>query len=286
MKIEAWKCEHTGQLFESESAYLQHKQARHEQQVRTAHIAELHARLKFLQQMPFINASSVDEMLAGIEAHYNEAVDLLVELGELPTGRIGHRLVEIRTAGKVGPGRIDSKRTHAIGLRSETVGIVGHVTFVFEGELGGSMNEAFLAFPALSAEYVAEGWAMSARLDLPKPAKREERIFQTCYVSVPLESVPMLHRQYNEFMDLEKNAQPELEERIQGIVGSRVSADARYREACKRMLEIDLQTDILAENRAAEVALTDAIAQSVRAAVTAEEPVYARYQELRRVLGV
>jgi len=286
MKIEAWKCEHTGQLFESESAYLQHKQARREQQVRTAHIAELHARLKFLQQMPFINASSVDEMLAGIEAHYNESVDLLVELGELPAGRIGHRLVEIRTAGKLGPGRIDSKRAHALGLRTEAVGITGHITFVFEGELGGSVNEAFLAFPALCAEYVAEGWAMSAALDLPKPAQREERIFQTCYISVLLENMPVLQRQYREFMDLERNAQPELEERVQGIVASRVAADARYQAARKRMLEIDLQTDILAENRTAEVALTDAITHSVRAAVTAEEPVYARYQELRHALGV
>lgn len=286
MKIEAWKCEQTGQLFETESAYLQHEHGRREQQARAARIAELHARLKFLQQMPFINASSVDEMLAGIEAHYNEAVDLLVELGELPAGRIGHRLVEIRTAGKLGPGRIDSKRAHAIGLRSETVGITGHVTFLHEGDLGGSVNEAFLAFPGLGGEYVADGWVMVAALDLPKPAGRDGRIEQTCYISVLFDSVPMLQRQYNEFMDLEKSAQPELEERIQGIVGSRVAADARYQAACNRMLEIDSQSRLLVEERAAQVALTDAITQSVRTAVTAEEPVYARYQELRHALGV
>lgn len=286
MKIEAWKCEQTGQLFETEAAYLQHEQTQREQQARTAQLAELHARLKFLQQLPFINASSVDEMLAGIEAHYNGAVDLLVELGELPAGRIGHRLVEVRAAGELGLGRIDSARAHALGLRSEAIGITGHVTFVYEGALGGSRNEAFLAFPALGGEFVAEGWAMAAALDLPKPAQRAERIFQTCYVSVLLESVPMLQRQYNEFMDLEKTAQPELEERIQGIVGSRVAADARHMAACERMRELEHQAHLLQQERAAQIALTDEVTQSVHAAVLAEEPVYARYQELRNALGV
>lgn len=85
MKIEAYKCTVTGQLFESEDAFNKHTQSQSELAAKNAARASLAQSLKAAQKAPFEMATSIPELLRGIVEQYPLVIDMMVKSGLLPS---------------------------------------------------------------------------------------------------------------------------------------------------------------------------------------------------------
>jgi hypothetical protein len=205
MKVEVWKSEHTGELFEDEADFIAHLNG-----LRAAEASELARRLeslvsperlKALQDQPFLHATSMDDLFARIIDCYPMVARLMVELELLHPSADLRRLVRIQEPASEGDERIvlgpigDVLAEFGGDLPDTTLGFCAKRAFVFEGpDSEGLVDEMVKAFPKLRAGCgLGEG---EARVSFG-----DGIAYATSFLCIRLDDTPVLKALYDEYSD-------------------------------------------------------------------------------------
>ncbi|KWU26404.1 hypothetical protein [Burkholderia cenocepacia] len=280
MKIEAWKCESTGRVFEREEEFDEHTRRLQQTQLKDERRRELQERLRLLRAEPFVQADSVGNLFDRLLDVYPQVVDILVELGEMSPR---HRLVDIRRPEPVGVTRIDSVLVRHLGLPEETFGVNGNVVFVYEGDCFDAVrNEAFKAFPALCCGHPEVTQTLGVG---QAPEVSNGQCVQTCYVSVVLDEIPKLKELFRTFTSFEHSKLPALQAQEAEIFQTLLSKDQDYWNADAEIERLNVKSATIAGLRVGQLRLKDAARSRVKSLARGELKELAQYDRWAYALG-
>ena len=232
MKVEVWKSELTGELFESEEAYEAHLSAlrAHDATDRASRLEHMPARerLLALQDQPFLNATSMDDLFARIVDCYPAVVKLMVELGLLHPSAVLRRLVRIQEPASEGDESIvlgpigDVLNEFGGTLPGTTLAFCARRVFVFEGpDSEGLVDEMVKAFPKLRAGCgLGEGEARVSFADSIAHA--------TSFLCIRLDDTPVLQALYAEYGDARKREGEALDREHTQVFERLLASDDTY----------------------------------------------------------
>lgn len=241
MKVEVWKCPHTGKLFEDEVAFDAHQaELERENQLNASQVSLLE-RLEQVRRRPFDEATTVQNLMDRIVATYPEALDLMVQTGQLPAGGHKRRVLEVLDVSKNAVLAQVDRLAGALDVWEGTRCFEGFVTCVYDTADfdGAASDDISTVFPLLAAgvpEKLIPFFGTAGALELG-----DNRFQVTAHIVVLLESTPLLATKYAQYQALRREDLDTAERARAERVGSYRHQDPEFARASASVAVINQQ---------------------------------------------